>query len=194
MVPWIILITGLPCTGKTLIGRQVADHFGLPYLHKDGIKEGLFDSLGWSDRAWSKKLGVASYRLLFYFTEVLLAARQSLVLESNFSLERDGPELRLLQQKYGFRAVEVQCVADGQELVYRFRLRWESGRRHPGHVDAETFDELRDTLLQGRLPPQGLDGAYFEVDTTQFEKVDVNAIIRKIDHEMQTLGQNGVGK
>lgn len=179
---WIILVTGLPCTGKTKIGKQIAEQFSLPYLHKDGIKESLFDSLGWSDRAWSKKLGAASYRLLFYFTEVLLAAQQSMVLESNFSAQRDAPTLRLLQEKYGFQALEVQCVADGQELVERFRLRWEAGDRHPGHVDAETFTELRDTLLAGHLPPLGLEGAYFEVDTTLFDKLDVNALIQRIDH------------
>jgi predicted kinase len=177
---YVILITGLPCTGKTRIGRQIADYFGLPYLHKDGIKESLFDTLGWSDRAWSKKLGTASYHLLFYFTELLLAARLSLVLESNFSFERDGPKLHLLQKKYGFRAVEVQCVADGEELVHRFRQRWESGSRHPGHVDEETYDELRETLLAGCLPPLQLEGSYFEVDTTQFESVDVHEIIDKI--------------
>ena len=179
---WIILVTGLPCTGKTKIGRQIAERFKLPYLHKDGIKESLFDSLGWSDRSWSKKLGEASYHLLFYFTEVLLAAHQSLILESNFSVERDGPKLHLLQKKYAFQALEVQCVADGQELVERFRLRWELGDRHPGHVDAETFDELRDALLAGHLPPLGLEGAYFEVDTTLFDRVDVNEIIQKMDH------------
>jgi predicted kinase len=182
MEQWIILVTGLPCTGKTKIGRQIAEQFKLPYLHKDGIKENLFDSLGWSDRSWSKRLGAASYSLLFYFAEVLLAARQSLVLESNFSAERDGPTLRLLQEKYRFKAVEVQCVAEGQELVERFRLRWEAGERHPGHVDAETFAELRHTLLACRLPPLGLGGAYFEVDTTIFDKVDMSAINQKIDH------------
>lgn len=180
MTTRLILITGLPCTGKTTIGKQIAKSLSLPYLYKDGIKERLFETLGWSDKEWSKKLSSAAYSLLFYFAEELLQAGQSFVLESNFSAERDASKLKALQEKYGFRAIEIQCVADGEELDFRFRKRWESGIRHPGHVDAETFDDMQPKLMQGRLPPLGLVGKYFEIDTTDFEKVDVEQVIKKL--------------
>jgi len=186
MTTRLILITGLPCTGKTFIGKQIAERFSLPYLYKDGIKERLFDTLGWSDRAWSKKLGAAAYSLLFYFAEALLQAGQPFILESNFSAD-SASTLRALQEQYGFLAVEIQCVADGAVLVERFRQRWESGVRHPGHVDPETYDELRATLLQGRLPRLELEGEYIEVDTTDFEKVDMEGVLKRL--EMKTLTQ-----
>ena len=53
---WLIIIWGLPCTGKTTLGPWLAKELGLPFVHKDGIKESLFESLGWKDRAWSKQL------------------------------------------------------------------------------------------------------------------------------------------
>jgi predicted kinase len=177
----IVFITGLPCTGKTYLGKQIAAHLSFPYLYKDGIKERLFDALGWSNRDWSKKIGAASYLLLFYFTETLLEAGESFILESNFSAERDGLKLHEMQEKFDFKAIEIQCVADGDVIVERYRLRWEAGNRHPGHVDPETYDELLPTLSLGRLPRLGLQGEYFEVDTTSFEKVDVEGILRKID-------------
>jgi predicted kinase len=177
----IIFITGLPCTGKTFIGKHIANYFSLPYLFKDGIKETLFDSLGWSDRAWSKKVGTSAYSLLFYFAETLLVADVSFVLESNFSAERDGPKLLSLQDRYSFHAVEIQCMANGDVLVERYRKRWEAGHRHPGHVDPETYEELQQTLLQGRLQPLGLRGDYFEVNTTDFDKVDVAALIKILE-------------
>lgn len=175
----LLFITGLPCTGKTYLGKRIAAHFGLPYLYKDGIKEHLFDTLGWSDRAWSKKVSGAAYSMLLYFAEVLLEAGQAFILESNFS-EREANQLRALQEKYGFRAVEVQCVANGKVLVERYRQRWEAGVRHPGHVDPQTYEELRPTLLKGRLPPLGLEGEYIEVDTTDFEHVDVEGIVKNL--------------
>jgi predicted kinase len=177
----ILFITGLPCTGKTYLGKQIAAHLSFPYLYKDGIKERLFDALGWSDRDWSKKIGEASYLLLFYFTEALLEAGESFILESNFSAERDGLKLHGMQAKYKFKAIEIQCVADGDIIVERYRLRWEAGNRHPGHVDPETYAELLPALSLGRLPRLGLQGEYFEVNTTSFEKVDVEGILRKID-------------
>jgi hypothetical protein len=126
-------------------------------------------------------IGAAAYSLLFYFTEVLLEAGEPFILESNFSAERDGPSLHALQKKYRFKAIEVQCVADGEVIYQRYRQRWEAGDRHPGHVDPETYAELLPTLMKGRLPPLGLTGDYFEVDTTDFEKVDLAEIIRLIE-------------
>ena len=189
LTPRLILITGLPCTGKTTIGKQIAERLSLPYLYKDGIKERLFEAMGWSDRAWSKKLSLAAYSLLFYFAEELIKAGQSFVLEGNFSAERDAPKLKVLQKKYGFQAVEIQCVADGEELDFRFQKRWESGIRHPGHVDGETYEELRLSLLAGRLPPLGLEGEYFELDTTEFEKVDVEEVLKRL--ALKSLTQRG---
>ena len=188
--PVVLFITGLPCTGKTVLGKQIAAYFSLPYLYKDGIKESLFDSMGWSDRDWSKRIGVAAYSLLFYFAEALLVARQSFILESNFSVERDGPRLLKLQENYQFRAIEIQCVAKGEVIVERYRQRWEAGARHPGHVDPETYEELRLTLLKGRLSPLGLQGGYIEVETTDFEKVDVAEIIQVIERKIDGIANH----
>ncbi len=157
----VLFITGLPCTGKTALGKKIADHFSLPYLYKDGIKETLFDSLGWSDREWSKKVGAAAYSLLYYFTKALLEAGKSFILESNFSVERDGSRLHKLQDNYRFRAIEIQCVADGEVIVDRYRQRWEAGIRHPGHVDPETYEELRPTLLTGAPTSFGFAGGLY---------------------------------
>jgi predicted kinase len=191
--PSVLFITGLPCTGKTVLGKQIAAHFSLPYLSKDGIKESLFDSLGWSDRDWSKKVGAAAYSLLFYFAEALLEARKPFILESNFSVERDGSRLREYQDKFKFRAIEIQCVAKGEVIVERYRQRWEAGFRHLGHVDPETYAELRPTLLMGRLPPLGLQGEYLEVETTDFEKVDMAAIIQLLENKLAGIANNRTG-
>jgi predicted kinase len=90
----VILIGGPPAAGKTTVGRRIAQELGLPFVHRDGIKETLFDSLGWRDRTWSQKLGGASWDLLFYFAKLLLASGQSFVLESNFDPVRHAPIVR----------------------------------------------------------------------------------------------------
>ena len=77
--PRLIIISGPPATGKTTLGRLIAKKFRLPFLSKDDIKHILFDSLGWSDREWSKKLGGASFELTSYFMEILLQTGQSFI-------------------------------------------------------------------------------------------------------------------
>src|SRR5450759_1043464 len=101
--PLLILITGPPCTGQTPLGRSIASEFYMPFLNKDSIKELLFDSLGWSDREWSKKLGLASYALLYYFLDIQLKAGISLIVESNFHPTFDIEKFHALQEKYNFQ-------------------------------------------------------------------------------------------
>ena len=95
--PLLVIVTGLPCTGKTTLVQKIAAELRLPLITKDGIKERLFDSLGWSDREWSKKLGKATFDLLFYFIEVELRAGHSLIAEARFFPEYDLEVLRKMQ-------------------------------------------------------------------------------------------------
>ncbi len=62
--PLVILVTGLPASGKTTVARQVARHLGLPVFGKDDFKEVLFDTLGWKDLEWSRQLSQSCHGLL----------------------------------------------------------------------------------------------------------------------------------
>jgi uridine kinase len=94
MKPILILISGFSCTGKTTLAKKIANRYSLPIIGRDEIKESLYDSLGYSDRDWSKKLGIASYDLLYLFINKLLENKQSLITESNFKRKDSGIKLR----------------------------------------------------------------------------------------------------
>jgi predicted kinase len=178
--PPLVIVTGPPASGKTSLGRTLATRLNMPFLYKDGIKETLFDTLGWSDREWSRKLGAATYALLFHLLEMELAAGRSIVVESNFDEQRDGPRFLALRERYGFHPVQVCCVADGVVLLERFRSRAETNERHPGHLETANIVEFESILLRGRLDPLPFDGPIIEVDTTNFTLVDAEAITREV--------------
>jgi len=178
----IILINGLPGTGKTTLGAKIAREFNLPFFNKDGIKETLFDSLGWHDRAWSQQLSYASYELIYYFIESLLHAGRSLVVESNFSSKNQAP-LRALFEKYRVECLQIMCVTQGDVLFARYVAR--AGRRHPGHVDEATFAEFEPVLRQGRTEPLDLPGSLLEIDTTDFSRIDEAAIRQQVGAWLQ---------
>lgn len=175
-VPLLVIITGLPASGKTSLGTWLAAQMQLPYIYKDGIKEILFESLGWSDRERSKQLGRATYPLLYHFVEAQLAARKACIVESNFDPHYASAEFQALQQRYPFEPLQIVCVADGHTLVERYRQRAEAGERHPGHVDASTYAEMEPLLRKGAIDPLDIGGTRIVVDTTDFSSIDYEGI------------------
>jgi predicted kinase len=174
--PLLVIVTGLPCTGKTTLALRLAGDFGLPFVNKDGLKERLFDRLGWQDRAWSQRLGLASYDLLYYFLEGQLQAGRSCIVESNFKAQIDAPKFLALKDRYPFYPFQIFCRADGAVLLERFRLRSKSGIRHPGHVDHLNDAEFQRVFLAGDEAPLPLGGELLTVDTTDFDSIDYAGI------------------
>jgi predicted kinase len=176
-LPLVVIVAGPPASGKTTLARSLADSLGLPLFAKDHFKEILFDTLGWSDRAWSRKLGGASMRLLFATLEAELRAARSCIVEANFSAEYDALRFLALQAHHPFRAFQIQCVADGEILFERFKARAQSDERHPGHVEHGQYEEHRMTLLRGRSEPLPLAGTLYELDTSDFTALDTEPLL-----------------
>jgi MoxR-like ATPase len=52
----IIVVSGMPGSGKTTVARELAPALNLPLFDKDDILEGLFESRGIGDAVWREKL------------------------------------------------------------------------------------------------------------------------------------------
>ncbi|MFZ9856791.1 MAG: AAA family ATPase [Roseiflexaceae bacterium] len=176
----VLVINGLPGVGKTTAATAVAQRLNWPLMTKDMFKESLFDSLGWSDRAWSRQLSRASMDLLFLWLERELVAQRACVIESNFECLRDTPRFMSLKSAYAVRFVQVHVVCDGPTLWQRHQLRGQDGSRHPGHQEGAVALELRNRLLLGREDPLELPGTYVQLDTTDLQKIDYDDVYRAI--------------
>jgi predicted kinase len=165
----LVLVTGPPASGKTTLARPLAHHLGLPLLGKDTIKEALFDTLGTGDRAWSRRLGAASYAVLLELALELPAA----VLDANFYPDH-GPGLLQACQ----RPIEIFCRCPAAVVERRFIRR--AAARHPGHVD-HVLDAQLKAALDGAVSPLGLGGPVLEVDTSG--PVNVAAVARWVTQQ-----------
>jgi predicted kinase len=163
---------------------MLASSLGIPYFGKDGFKDLLFDTIGWSDRDWSRKVGIASYELLFAVAESLLSAGTSLVVEANFYPEQHAARFSALRDRLAARIVEVYCTASTAVLRRRFVERWESGDRHPGHVQNESLEEDLARLGGDEWGPLGIEER-FDVDTTDVGLEQLSSIVSQI---VETIG------
>ena len=165
--PLLVVVQGPPAAGKTTVARELAARLRLPLIAKDTIKEALFDGLGAGDLAWSQRLGEATYLAMLALVEESVASGASLVLEGNFVR---GSELETRLAALPVRFGQIHCSAPLELLIERY----EGRTRHPGHIDHERGQTLRDAVESGRHEPLDVPGVTIRIDTSG--PVDIAAL------------------
>jgi predicted kinase len=166
----VVVVAGIPGSGKTTLARALAGQLSLPLISKDTIKEALFDALGTGDLAWSQSLGRASHRVMY----ALAGEAGSAVLESHFWPGVAEPDLRAL----GRPLLQVYCRCPLEIAVLRYKQRVQSADRHPGHLPEHQADEVLARWTTVTPRPLDLDVPLIEVDTAR--PVDVRSLAWRI--------------
>jgi predicted kinase len=170
-----VIVSGAPASGKTTLARRLSAELRLPVIAKDNIKELLGDALGAPDRDASKRLGAATYRLLYATAGWLLEANCGVILESNFWHGAAEPALRPLEMRA--RTVLVHCESAPEVILRRYAERGARGERHPVHFDAEELPRLRGALAEGRFDPLALDVPVVRVRTDEGYDPEVERVL-----------------
>jgi predicted kinase len=153
----VIVVTGLPGTGKTTLARELAARYRMPLLAKDCIKEPLLDVLGPVDAAQSRLLSDASFASLFRLARELRLAGASFLLEGNFRSAEHEAALRDAVDTA--RVAQVLCRVPEVERVARLRARAADPARHAGHRVGEQ--------LSAASPSKQAD-AFLDVPSARF--------------------------
>ena len=172
-----VVLTGLPASGKTTLGRALSDSLHLPFMDKDDVLETLFDALGAESPDDRSRLSRASDGVL----ESMALASQGAVLASFWRRPRlsstSGTPSEWLSALEADAVVEVLCECDPAVAAERFARR----RRHPGHFDRRfAEDELRSGFEQ--LVNEGplFGSSPVRVDTSgPVEPSDVTVLVRE---------------
>lgn len=169
-LPLLLVVTGMPSSGKTTVAEGLAGRLRLPLIAKDEIKESLYDSLGSGDVDSSARLGGAAYALIFALARTMLDSSVSVIVEANFFRDQEAEFAALPAH----RLVQLHCEAPLAILCERYANR----SRHAGHHDAEKIKELPARFESGAHDALNLAGDLVDLDTTQ--PVDLDALADKI--------------
>lgn len=186
---YCIFLAGAPASGKSTVAAGLSQRLQIPMISKDSMKELLFDTIGFQSRSEKVALGVASAAILHYMASQLMQSGQPFLLENNFEPD-DRNRFTDLVDQYRYQAITIRLTAQPDTLYSRFAARERDSSRHLGHIVNDRYPrpdgvgELppplsKEAFLKG-IQARGFDrfciGTCIEVDTTDFARVDLDAL------------------
>ncbi|MEL7975726.1 AAA family ATPase [Isoptericola sp. F-RaC21] len=182
MARQVVLVNGLPGSGKTTLAGPLASRLGAPLLAKDAVEEALADAVGPGSPALlgAGLVGPAAMEAVW---RLAAAPLPRVVVESWWFRPRDlDHALRGLATAGADAVVEVWCDVPPDVARRRFEAR--AATRHPVHADGRGTARGRDRDQDGdwaawsaRGAPLAL-GPVVRLDTTG--PVDVDALARRV--------------
>lgn len=157
----LIIVCGLPGSGKTTLAKELSKQLNIACLHKDALKENLYEILKLSTLEDSKRIGNQSVQLLLRLAEEQIANKADLIIEAPFTFQEDYTLFQNWIDQYKIDLYSVICNISAEERKDRFVNR----PRHSSHHDQEriesaTFNE--DTEVYNTIP-----GKQIKVTTDQ---------------------------
>lgn len=190
----LIILAGMPATGKSTVAASLSRAFGYPILEKDNIKEGLFDELGFENYAQKRKLDHAANEVLLRILEAMLKAGNSLIVDNNFDTV-SAKKLCALLETYQPACVTIFLNGDPQVLYERYAERDNRHARHLGHVLQDHYPPREGDSLYYTMTPEEFDEKFFkrgmaqfrcpgeriDMDMTDFSKVSIEDLIAQVE-------------
>ena len=191
--PNLIIIAGMPASGKSTVAGELSKIFAYPILEKDALKEELFDTIGFTCYAEKRRLDPATASVLLRCADSLLESGLSLILVNNFRTDMQDA-VQAMIDKHDCNTVMVFFGGDGDVFYRRYVDRDLKQVRHAGHVVQDhyplhegeqalytmTREEFADKFEKLGMADFKIDCPRIEVDATYPESIDIPALAEQI--------------
>lgn len=172
----VVLVNGVPASGKSTVARLLSEHFALPILTIDGIKEPFMAQFEEIDRPFNRRLGCAAYEVIWSIIGDSPAQCVFLV-DAWFGFQPKEALERYLKQADVTRVLEVWNQIPGNLAAARYAQRLDVRRN--GHPGEEYLPEL--TKLADNAQPMSLGPVYI---VEQANPVDSAALVGWLSKEL----------
>lgn len=193
----MVILAGMPASGKSFVAKRIADALSLPLVTKDKFKESLFDVLGWKVYPEKRKLDYAANAVLLDAVEIMLEYGISVLIDDNFD-EVATKRINDLITKYECNCVTVFFDGDADAFYQRYIARDNAHARHLGHIiqdhyppfpgECTDYEMTREEFRQ-KFEFRGIKdfrclGDRIDIDATDPTKIDVEKLISDIKEKV----------
>ncbi|MGG5318515.1 AAA family ATPase [Enterococcus sp. AZ072] len=197
----LILLAGFPGTGKSYLSNLIMEKFPEIYLiSPDELKEKNWDKFGFENLEDKEKLIQRSWKEYYSELENSFQKGKSVISDYPFS-DKQKSTIEKLTEKYGIQVITIRLIADLDVLFERQKIRDLDDSRHLGHIltcynkdNKEIEHQTADNLLDyqefiKRCTTRGYGefnlGLLFEIDVTDFSKVDYDSLLENLEKELR---------
>ena len=197
MKKYLILLAGPPATGKSYLSRLICQALPETYtVSPDELKENLADNIGYNSLEEKVELEKVVWDYYYQALELYMKiGKQFILTEYPFSYKQK-PILEKLSTKYQYDIITIRLVCDFETLWNRRIQRDLSEDRHLSYIlshyhygatlkDRTAADQLITKeefaeIIQARDYNHFEMGKLYEVDVTDYSKVDYEPIIEEL--------------
>lgn len=127
---FMILVTGLPASGKTTIATSLAKDLGFQYVGKDQYKIELYEKYGFSSFEEKENLNIISEEIMYARLYSLLKNCNNVIFDKWIC--KDYSRIDEITKELGVEVVVIYLNCNVDVAVSRYNNRIDMGARHIG--------------------------------------------------------------
>lgn len=202
MKKYLILLAGSPATGKSYLISQLMEKLSPTVLiTPDDIKETLADNVGFDNLTQKAELEVDVWQFYYQLLDSYMRMGKRYVLSEYPFSDKQKMKLKILAATYQYEVITIRLDADFEILWQRRQKRDVQLDRHLSHImshyhfgdkldnrskaDNHITREAFLDIVTKRAYNQFQLGKLFELDVTDFSKVDYPTFINGLIEYLQ---------
>ncbi|GLV54320.1 ATP-binding protein [Dictyobacter sp. S3.2.2.5] len=133
---WLIVMKGLPGSGKSTLSRVVSKHFGWPLIDKDDARDCLADEI--------PEAGGVAYDIMFRIACRQLLQRLSVICDSPLTAPMSYDHAQAVARKTQATLIVIECICS-DETLWKRRITSREAFGLPAHhqTDWDRFQVYR---------------------------------------------------
>jgi len=166
--PTLIVVSGLPGTGKTYFSRRLAERLPFLILESDALRKQLFPT-----PTYSAEESFYLFRAIYQLMQDLLKKGIPVILDATNLEERHRERLYNIAERFKAKLILVNVQAPPELVEKRLKKRMESKSNHDNSdADWEVYQKMKATA-------ETIKRRFFTVDTSK----DITPVIDKVVRE-----------